>query len=144
MMAEDRPPAEIVVAFVSRGDRFLVLRRVGDSALGTTMAGDVWELPGGKVAVGEDHRAALAREVREETGLEVEVGELVCALCHAYEDRAVTLRAYLCAPADPGIGNPERGVPRETARWVTLDDCRALAMPAADPPLLDALEWLSR
>jgi 8-oxo-dGTP diphosphatase len=34
-----------------------------------------WELPGGKVEVGESDTAALRREIREETGLEVEVGE---------------------------------------------------------------------
>ncbi len=34
-----------------------------------------WDLPGGRPDPGEDHRAALRREVREETALEVEVGE---------------------------------------------------------------------
>ena len=36
-----------------------------------------WDLPGGRPGAGEDHRAALRREVREETGLEVEVGAAI-------------------------------------------------------------------
>jgi 8-oxo-dGTP pyrophosphatase MutT (NUDIX family) len=36
-----------------------------------------WELPGGRAEPGEDERAALVREIREETGLAVEAGELV-------------------------------------------------------------------
>ena len=35
---------------------------------------DEWDLPGGRPDPGEDHRTALEREVREETGLSVEVG----------------------------------------------------------------------
>ena len=39
---------------------------------------DVWEYPGGQVEVGENLIEALQREIREESGIEIEVGELFC------------------------------------------------------------------
>jgi 8-oxo-dGTP pyrophosphatase MutT (NUDIX family) len=56
-----------------------------------------WELPGGRPEAGEDHRAALRREVREETGLCVEVGEALGE--HLFEilpGRIVRIVAFGC------------------------------------------------
>ena len=128
-MKKEREFQEVVLAAIvdDRG-RLLVQPRVSDDLL----AGS-WELPGGKVLPEEDHAAALVREVEEETGLAVRVGELALALCHEYPDRRVALYAYLCESL--GSSRPVRW-----ARWAAPAEYRAMPIPEANGPILDAIE----
>lgn len=77
-MSDDREfPARPIVgvgAVVLDGDRVLLVRRANEPLKGH------WSLPGGGVDVGETLRDAIRREVREETGLEVEPGAIVDVL----------------------------------------------------------------
>jgi len=80
-----------------------------------------WDLPGGRPEPGEDHRVALMREVREETGLDVAVGVLLGE--HLFEvppRRFVRIVAYACTP----IGAPVATISHEhlEARWLPLAD----------------------
>lgn len=65
---------------------------------GSHLAG-AWELPGGKVEAAEDPRAALRRELEEELGIVVTVGEIVDVTFHRYEeaDKAVLLLFFLAS-----------------------------------------------
>jgi len=82
---------------------------------------DEWDLPGGRPEAGEEDRVALTREVREETGLAVEVGAFLGE--HLFEvlpQRFVRIVAYACAlvgPSDVTISDEHR----ET-RWAPLAD----------------------
>ena len=58
-----------VAAIIRNADGEVLLQRRSDNGL--------WGLPGGSVEIGESVTTAIAREVREETGLVVEVGRLV-------------------------------------------------------------------
>nr|WP_229600378.1 NUDIX hydrolase [Reyranella sp. MMS21-HV4-11] len=82
---------------------------------------DEWDLPGGRPDPGEDHRAALIREMREETGLAVEVGSLVDE--HLFEvlpQRFVRIVAYACTlQAEGAIALSHE---HHEASWVGLDE----------------------
>jgi len=86
----------------------------------------LWELPGGKVAAGERDDAALARELHEELGVEVDVGARLGA--DVALSPTMTLRAYLVAQTGGTIE------PRDhrARRWVTVDELGAVAWVPAD------------
>ena len=79
----------VVAAVVRRGSAILVTRRPDRPG-----RPGQWEFPGGKVEPGEGEAAALAREIREELGCELEVGPLLLRHGHRYPDLEVELAFY--------------------------------------------------
>jgi ADP-ribose pyrophosphatase YjhB (NUDIX family) len=87
-------PTPTVQAWIDRDGRYLALRRNQDPERGK------WNLPGGFVEAGEDGPGAIAREVAEETGLEIEVTRLIGIFASTYghgeEARSILDIAYRC------------------------------------------------
>lgn len=97
-----------VLAHPSGDGRMLLAQRPAKGLLG-----GLWEFPGGKLEVGEDLPTCLRRELREELGVEVSVGETLGVYRHAYTHFRVTLHAFECVLID---GEP-RPLEASELRW---------------------------
>lgn len=122
---------EVVGAAILRGSRCLVALR----SQGMAEAGR-WEFPGGKVEAGEAPHEALAREVREELGCDVEVGRWIGrGRATTASGRSIRLDVYLAVILD---GEP-RAREHAELRWVEAEELRRLDWACADVPIADAL-----
>ncbi len=79
----------VVAAVIERGGRILIGQRRADSRHALK-----WEFPGGKVEPGEDPRAALARELREELAIEAVIDEEITRYEYAYDGRPPILLIF--------------------------------------------------
>jgi 8-oxo-dGTP diphosphatase len=124
------PPSLLVAAavIVERAEVLLTQRKRG-----THLAGS-WEFPGGKVEPGEDPRAALRRELREEVGIDVVVGEILEATFHAYADQTVLL-LFFEAVRQPSSPEPH-ALDVADVRWAGLDQLHDEEFPPADLDIL--------
>lgn len=122
-------PVEVACGLIERDGRLLVAQRPPGKASGLK-----WEFPGGKLEPGESGAAALVRELREELGLEVEVGRALAPVTHDYGAFAIALLPFCCRIV---AGEPQ---PHEhvAVRWCAPEEIAALDLTAADVPVLQA------
>ncbi len=119
----------VVAAVIEHANRFLVTRRQD----GVHLAGH-WEFPGGKVAAGETHAAALRREIIEELDADVVVNDLVLETTHTYPERTVTLFFYRCDL----LGTPKPMLGQEM-EWIPRAQLSSRTFPPADDELIRML-----
>jgi A/G-specific adenine glycosylase len=85
------PHYTVTAAVLQQDGKILLAKRPSKGLLG-----GMWEFPGGKVEKGESLEACLAREIQEELGVEIQVGEPFGIYRHAYTHFRITLHAFLC------------------------------------------------
>lgn len=121
----------VVAGLFARGSTVLVQQRPPGKARGL-----LWEFPGGKVEAGEADEAALARECREELGVDVAVGARRWEHVHEYEDLVVEL-VLLEASVPPGAEPHPHDA--HALAWVERAELSRLPFCEADVPLLPLL-----
>ncbi len=107
------------------GDRVLLVRRGRPPRQGQ------WSLPGGAQQLGETVAEAARREIREETGLEVEVGEIVTTVDLIERDDRGRVRYHYTLidfTAEAASSALVPGDDAADARWFTLDQLPALGL----------------
>jgi A/G-specific adenine glycosylase len=125
------PHYTIVAGIVFKDGRILIDKRKPDGLLG-----GLWEFPGGKKKKNESFKAAVAREVKEETGIEIEVVARLCIVKHAYSHFKITLHAYLCHYKS-GIAQP---LACDAVKWIPTQDLKKYAFPAANIKIIRQLQ----
>jgi mutator protein MutT len=116
----------VVAAVIERGGWILIAQRERGRLAG------LWEFPGGKREAGETDQAALRREISEELGIAIDVGDLL----ERVVDGSLELRFHACSY--PGGGRP-RPLGCAQFRWVRAGDLVRYAFPAANGPLVERL-----
>jgi 8-oxo-dGTP diphosphatase len=120
----------VVGAVIVNDGRVLAAqRRPGGSLPGA------WEFPGGKIETGESPQEALAREIREELKVDVNVGSEILSTTHVYEFGIVTLTTFYCELVSGVVQLTEH----TAVRWLAPEDLLSVEWAPADVPAVERI-----
>jgi A/G-specific adenine glycosylase len=125
------PHYDVTAAVIRRNGRILIAQRPFGGRLG-----GLWEFPGGKVEPNETLPQCLRREIKEELGFRIRVGEFITSIDHAYTHFKITLHAFECTVVS---GQPRKlGV--EDFKWVRMGELDKFAFARTDLRIIEALK----
>jgi 8-oxo-dGTP diphosphatase len=122
----------VAAALVDSRGQILIAQRPP----GSHLAGG-WEFPGGKLEPGERPLEGLARELREELGIEMGSGphRPLRRVRHSYSDREILIETWMVRDY---TGHP-RGLDGQALRWCRQDELSGVSMLPADAPIVRSL-----
>lgn len=130
----DPTPTIVAAAVIESDGRYLITRREKGHLEG------LWEFPGGKLRPSETLPECLQRELREELGVEVIVGEKLETITWSYPERPVVLHFFRCRLAS-GQVVPQEG---QAIAWVRPNELERYPFPPADAALIARLRGSAR
>jgi A/G-specific adenine glycosylase len=124
------PHYDVTAGIIRKNGKILITLRPPRGLLG-----GLWEFPGGKKKNGEDLRSCLKREINEELGIKIDIGEHLISVKHAYTHFKITLHVFLCHY----ISGKIQAIECDDYRWITQSDFGRYAFPAADHKVIKKL-----
>ncbi|NNM53347.1 MAG: (deoxy)nucleoside triphosphate pyrophosphohydrolase [Spirochaetales bacterium] len=124
---------EVVAAVLIQDGKVFAAQRNAKGEVGLK-----WEFPGGKTEAGESHHEALARELHEELGIQVQVGDFLMTINHQYQAFALTMHCYFTTVLSGTLTLHEH----IASRWLGRDDLETVDWAPADVPVLERIRDL--
>ncbi len=105
-------------AFIVKDNKLLILKRSSDEV----HKANIWEIPGGRLELGENPIEGLKREVKEESGIDIEVLHPIKVRHFEREDgQTITMLIFLCKAL-----NDDVKISKEHSEfdWVEIENCK--------------------
>ena len=122
----------VTAAIIESGNKILIAQRKAKDGL----FGGLWEFPGGKIEDGETPEECMARELKEELEIEVEVGTLITSNKHRYPNGIFELLAYKVEHISGNFVLNDH----DEVKWITIDEISKFDFPPANTPIINYLK----
>lgn len=105
-------------AFIVNDNKLLVLRRASNDI----QMPDIWELPGGRLGLGENPKEGIKREIKEECGIDIEVLHPMNIRHFTRKDgQIITMLVFLCKGLSDDVRISEE---HSGFDWLDLENCK--------------------
>ncbi len=125
------PTFQVAVGIVRKNNRLLITQRKLNGLLG-----GLWEFPGGKLGENEESAVACVREIREETGIQVEIDRFLTRVKHGYTHFKIEMDVFYChyVSGEVALKGPI------DYKWITVSDMDAYPFPRANKKFIPLIQ----